>query len=86
MLRNYPLFIGVLLLVVGGAKVWLHLNTGDVLTLDGCLGGTFSVPIGRASAHCWGCYVAAFGAVISAAAILMPSVTPYHALLRGPSR
>lgn len=65
MIQKYQILLGLGLLVVGLTKIWMHLNAGATLTLEGCQGGTFSVPIGRAPAHCWGCYVAGLGLLMS---------------------
>ena len=70
--RLTVIVLGMALAIIGCIKIWLHMNTGAVLTLEGCQGGTFIIPIGVSSAHCWGCYVTALGMIISAAATIWP--------------
>lgn len=52
---------GLALAAIGAAKTWLHLQGGGVLTLEGCQGGVFAIPLEASSAHCWGCYAMAIG-------------------------
>lgn len=63
---------GVALMVIGGVVIWRHVGTPAVLLLEGCQGGSFAVPIGRGSGHCWGCYAAALGA----ASLILSAVLP----------
>ena len=78
--REYSLLLGFLLMAAGLAKLGLHLSTGSAIILEGCQGGSFSVPIGRASVHCWGCYAAALGALVCIVNLPITDTAKQHAL------
>ena len=63
---------GLLKLIVGGIKTWLHMGSVPMLSLPTCNGKTLEIALGGSSwfeqAHCWGCYMFAAGLVIIALA------------------
>lgn len=72
MTRFACIALGLFAATIGAIKICLHVKTGAILTLEGCQGGTFTIPLGPSSVHCWGCYLAAFGAATSLLAIVWP--------------
>ena len=58
--------VGVAMILVGLAKAWHHMAAESHLLISTCLGGQVAIPLDTpflARAHCWGCYLALFGAV-----------------------
>jgi hypothetical protein len=59
------MMFGMMMLVVGGIKTWLHMGTVPILSLPTCNGKTLEIAVGGSSwfeqAHCWGCYMFAAG-------------------------
>lgn len=68
--------ISLAAIAIGAAKIWTHVQSGAVLTLQGCQGRIFEIPMGETSVHCWGCYLAVAGAIGFAA-----SFTKSHGLI-----
>lgn len=60
-------------IIIGVAKIWTHVQSGAVLTLEGCQGRIFEIPMGETSVHCWGCYLAVFGALALVASFAEPA-------------
>ena len=56
---------GLVMVLIGGLKTWLHMGTVPVLALPTCNGKTIAVQLSGQSwfeqAHCWGCYMFAAG-------------------------
>lgn len=61
---------GLVMVLIGGLKTWLHMGTVPVLALPTCNGKTIAVQLGGQSwfeqAHCWGCYLFAAGLAVLA--------------------
>lgn len=74
MIRFTIIVMGVMMAVIGGIKIWFHLNTGDVLILEGCQGAIFTMNLGQTSAHCWGCYSSVIGSIMALAGGILPSM------------
>lgn len=81
MTRSTLIGLGILGGILGGFRIWIHLNTGTTLTLEGCQGGLFTMELGANTAHCWGCYVAASGVLMS----LTAYAWPYFSCLNKPN-
>lgn len=60
-------------IIIGVAKIWTHVQSGAVLTLEGCQGRIFEIPMGETSVHCWGCNLAVFGAAAFLASFAKPN-------------
>ncbi len=65
--------VSLAVIIIGVTKIWMHLQSGAVLTMEGCQGRVFEVPLGNTSVHCWGCYLAVFGALALVASFAMPN-------------
>lgn len=65
--------LGLLALLLGGLKTWLHMGTVPVLSLPTCSGEMIEIGLGSrslfAQAHCWGCYVFVAGLAITVLAM-----------------
>lgn len=73
MMQNTVRVVSLAAIIIGVAKIWTHLQSGFVLTLEGCQGRVFEVPMAQTSVHCWGCYLAVFGALAFVASFAMSS-------------
>ncbi|MEO1305617.1 MAG: hypothetical protein AAFV37_11605 [Pseudomonadota bacterium] len=65
--------IGLMMILIGVFKTWLHVGAVPVLYLTTCTGNTIAVSTGPthvlAQAHCWGCYLFLAGLMVSAYAV-----------------
>ena len=57
---------GIVMILVGVTKAWHHMAAESHLLISTCFGGQVAVSLDApiwSRAHCWGCYLALFGAV-----------------------
>lgn len=68
------ILIGLAALLIGAVKAWMHAGAVSYLLIPTCSGAMLNVPVGSDNllmrAHCWGCYVAAFGAFLLVSALI----------------
>lgn len=57
-------YFGLALVVAGAIRLWSHMTTETSLTVAGCFGNEWVIPVTSSPvAHCWGCYAIAAGLV-----------------------